>query len=47
MKTILKLSLALLLVAAASGCASTGGSAASNLAPTVSGSVSVGASTHF
>jgi hypothetical protein len=47
MKIILKLSLTLLLLAAASGCATTGGSAASNLEPTVSGSVSVGASTHF
>ena len=49
MKLILYLGLAGLLALAATGCSTGGGGrAASSLAPTtVSGSVSVGASTHF
>jgi len=47
MKMILKLSLVLLLAAVANGCSTTGGNASSDSAPTVSGSISTGASTHF
>jgi hypothetical protein len=45
-KMILKLSFVLLL-ALSSGCATTGGNAPANSAPTVSGSISTGVSTHF
>ena len=47
MKTILKWSLVLLLAIAANGCSTTGENTSSGSAPTVSGSVSVGATKHF
>jgi len=47
MKMILKLNLVLLLAVAANGCSTTGGNASSGSAPTVSGSISTSASTHF